>query len=221
MILKPSKPPHEKESYRPISLLSIIAKLFERLLLARLKPVIEERNLIPTHQFGFREKHSTIEQVHRVTNVIESTLENKKICAGVFLDVAQAFDRVWHQGLQYKLHRDLPKQFYEILKSYINERYFRVKFEGEYSQLKNINAGVPQGSVLGPILYLLYTNDIPDTGITDIATFADDTALLAVGYTTKETTSKLQQTVNEVSEWTKNWGIKLNEAKSTHKLYKP
>jgi hypothetical protein len=84
--------------------------------------VIEERNLIPSHQFGFREKHSTIEQVHRVTNVIEETLESKKICSGIFLD--EAFDRVWHKGLEFKLHRDLPRQFYEILTSYTGKKIF-------------------------------------------------------------------------------------------------
>lgn len=219
MIPKPNKPPNEKTSYRPISVLPSLSKLFEKLLLKRMKPLIEERHLLPSHQFGFREKHSTIEQVHRVTNVIEKTLENKKICSGIFLDVAQAFDRVWHRGLEYKLHRDLPKQFYQILKSYIEGRYFRVKFEGEFSSLKRIEAGVPQGSVLGPILYLLYTRDIPITGETDIATFADDTAMLAVGSTIEESTRKLQQTLDGFVDWTKKWRIKLNELKSTHTTF--
>ena len=91
MIPKPGKPPHETTSYRPISILPIISKLFEKLLLKRLKPIIEKQNLIPNHQFGFREKHSTIDQVHRITNIIEQTLEEKKVCSTVFLDVAQAF----------------------------------------------------------------------------------------------------------------------------------
>jgi hypothetical protein len=129
MILKPGKPGNDKKSYRPISLLPVISKIFEKLLLKRLKPIIEERCLIPPHQFGFRENHSTVEQVHRITDVIEDALENKKICSSIFLDVAQAFDKVWHQGLEFKLQRDLPKQFYQILKSYIADRHFRVKFE--------------------------------------------------------------------------------------------
>lgn len=90
MILKPGKEPHEITSYRPISLLPIMAKLFERLLYKRLKPIIELRNIIPSHQFGFRNKHSTIDQVHRITDIIEKSLEHKKICSAVFLDVAQA-----------------------------------------------------------------------------------------------------------------------------------
>lgn len=216
MILKPGKDPKDKKSYRPISLLPVISKLFERLLVQRLKITVEERGLIPNHQFGFREKHSTIDQVHRITDIIENCLEKQQVCAATFLDVSQAFDKVWHKGLEYKLERDLPKQFYTILKSYLAERHFRVKHEGEYSNLKQIRAGVPQGSVLGPLLYLLYTRDVPSNHITTIATFADDTALLAVGDTVEEATSKLQNTVDDVSTWTKKWRLKLNEQKSAH-----
>ena len=78
MIPKPGKPPHEVGSYRPISLLPVISKLFKKLLLKRIKPLIEEGQLIPSHQFGFRNKHSTIDQVHRITHVIEKALEEKK-----------------------------------------------------------------------------------------------------------------------------------------------
>jgi hypothetical protein len=219
MIQKPDKPPNDRKSYRPISLLPVISKLFERLLLKRLKLIIEHRNLIPQHQFGFREKHSTIDQVHRITDVIENTLENKKICSGIFLDVAQAFDKVWHRGLLYKLQRDLPKQFFMILKSYIEDRYFRVKHEEEYSELKKISAGVPQGSVLGPILYLLYTRDLPCMNGATIATFADDTAILAVGVNIDESTAKLQRACDKISTWTKMWRIGLNETKSTHVIF--
>lgn len=220
VIPKPGKPPTEVTSYRPISLLPIMSKVFEKLLLKRMMPIIQERKLIPSHQFGFRIKHSTIEQVHRITNVIEKTLEEKKICATIFLDVAQAFDKVWHKGLEYKLYRDLPRQYYEILKSYIINRNFRVRCDNEYSELKTISAGVPQGSVIGPILYLLYTSDIPQG--TNVMTaqrndgFADDTAILAVGENVNTATSKLQRSFDKVNIWTKQWRIKLNEAKSTH-----
>jgi hypothetical protein len=114
MIPKPGKPPHEATSYRPISLLPILSKLFEKLLLKRLKIIIEEKKLIPDHQFGFRNQHSTIDQVHRITNIIEQTLEEKKVCSTVFLDVTQAFDKVWHEGLNHKLKLFLPVQYSRI-----------------------------------------------------------------------------------------------------------
>jgi len=127
MIPTPGKPPHEAASYRPISLLPVIIKLFEKLLIKRLKPIIETKTLIPNHQFGFRSKHSTIDQVHSITNIIENALEEKKVCSAIFLDVAQAFDKVWHEGLNYKLRTILPKQYAEILASYLAEIFFRVK----------------------------------------------------------------------------------------------
>ncbi|KAL0107445.1 hypothetical protein PUN28_015783 [Cardiocondyla obscurior] len=93
MIPKPGKSENEIASYRPISLLPTISKLFEKLLLKRIIPIMEQAQLIPQHQFGFRRNHSTIDQVHRVTHIIEKALEEGKYCPAVFLDVAQAFDK--------------------------------------------------------------------------------------------------------------------------------
>lgn len=216
VIPKPGKPPTEVTSYRPISLLPTMSKIFERLLLKRLSPIIREQNLIPSHQFGFRNKHSTIDQVHRITNTIEKALEEKKVCSAVFLDVAQAFDKVWHDGLKYKLHRDLPRPYYELLSSYLEERFFRVRYDKDYSDLKNISAGVPQGSVLGPVLYLLFTADIPLDKNVMMATFADDTAILATDKSVNQTVNNLQTAMNKIHNWTQRWRIKLNETKSTH-----
>lgn len=216
MIPKPGKPPCVTSSYRPISLLPVISKLFEKLLAKRLNLIIERKNLIPNHQFGFRNQHSTIDQVHRITNTIEKALEEKKVCSAVFLDVAQAFDKVWHEGLNLKLKYLLPKQYAEILESYLNKRFFRIKQEDSYSELKEIKAGVPQGSVLGPILYLLYTSDLPVLENNTVATFADDTAILAVGKRNEESIQKLQFAITQIYGWTKQWRIKLNETKSVH-----
>jgi len=104
------------------------------------------------------------------------------------LDVAQAFDKVWHPGLNYRLRTVLPKQYTEILESYLAERFFRIKQGGAYSELKEIKAGVPQGSVLGPVLYLLYTSDLPMLENSTVVTFADDTAIL--GSSNEESTGK-------------------------------
>ena len=216
MVPKPGKSPNDKKSYRPISLLPIISKVFEKLLLKRLQSVIEERRLIPDHQFGFRTKHSTIDQVYRLTNEIEKTLEERKICSSAFLDVSQAFDKVWHEGLKLKLRQVLPKQLYKILESYLANRLFRVKHGGEYSEFKDIAAGVPQGSVLGPVLFLLYTRDIPQEEGTVVATFADDTAILATDKSIESATEKLQRALDKICEWTKIWRIALNETKSIH-----
>ncbi|XP_052743468.1 probable RNA-directed DNA polymerase from transposon BS isoform X1 [Bicyclus anynana] len=103
MIAKPGKPPQKASSYRPISLLPVIGKLFERILLNRMKEHLS--TVLPNHQFGFREKHGTVEQVHRIVDIISRSLENKLYCSAVFLDISQAFDKVWHEGLIFKLKR--------------------------------------------------------------------------------------------------------------------
>jgi hypothetical protein len=136
------------------------------------------KHLVTMHQCGFRKNHSTIDQVHRITDIIEKTLENKGVCSTVFLGIAQAFDRVWHRGLLHKLRSTLPDHFYLLLKSYLTNRHFRVRHEDSYSELKLIKAGVPQGSVLAPVVYLLYNNDVPTTSNSTMATFAQDTAVI-------------------------------------------
>lgn len=216
MIQKPGQQPEELKSYRPISLLPVLSKLFEKLLYKRLTPVILDKKLIPDHQFGFRTKHSTIEQVHRLVHLIEKSIEEKKVCSAVFLDVTKAFDKVWHEGLKFKLKKMLPEKLAKILESYLSNRYFRIKHEDAYSELQEICAGVPQGSVLGPVLYLLYTSDMPEEEENTIATFADDTAFLAVGNNTVETSSELNHTLSRFQRWTSKWRIRLNESKSVH-----
>lgn len=95
MLFKPGKPPDQVTSYRLISLLQTLSKLFKKLLLKQLRPTVEVRQLISEHQFGFRNEHSTIEHVRCVTNVINKALEEKNYCRGVFFDVALAFDKIW------------------------------------------------------------------------------------------------------------------------------
>ena len=92
MILKPGKQPTEVSSYRPISLLCIISKILEKLLLHRLLSDTHSQDWIPSHQFGFRKAHSTIQQCHRLTTIINKTLEDHQYCSAVFLDISQAFD---------------------------------------------------------------------------------------------------------------------------------
>jgi hypothetical protein len=101
-------------------------------------------------------------------------MEGNKACTSVFLGIQQAFDKVWHKGLLYKLKKNRSGELYLIMKSYLSERYFQVKIDDHHL----IRAGVPQGSILGPFLYLIFTADIPLTENTLMATFADDTAMM-------------------------------------------
>jgi hypothetical protein len=178
LIIKPGKDLKELSSYRPISLLSTINKLFEKLILRRLNKDLQPDDWIPPHQFGFRNRHSTVQQTHRIIRTINQGLEDKHNCMSIFLDVRQTFDKVWHNGLLYKIKKVFPIHYFRLLKSYLTDRKFRTRVNGEVSNRFNIQSGVPQGSVLGPILYVLYTSDLSTTTVTTTGTFADDTVIL-------------------------------------------
>lgn len=216
MIPKPGKPENMITSYRPISLLPAFSKLFERLFKKRLSPVLKDINVIPDHQFGFRQNHGTPEQCHRVVKKIRECLENKLYCSSVFLDVKQAFDRVWHEGLLFKLKHLLPTPFYLLLKSYLSGRRFFVNINGDESEIGTINAGVPQGSVLGPVLYTIFTSDMPVSDDVTIATYADDTAILASSNCPTDASNVIQKQLDLTEKWLDMWNIKVNTEKSTH-----
>lgn len=213
---KPGKNATMVNSYRPISMLPILSKLFESMIYKRLEPLIQKKNLLPNHQFGFQKHHSTTQQVHRIINKIGVDIDSRKFSVGVFLDVAKAFDSVWHQGLLYKLSKQLPAEYFLLLKSFIEDRHFYVKFKTEFSKIAKIEAGVPQGSILGPVLYLLYTADIPMPTSKDlmIATFADDTGIISSNKDISTATDNLQKYLNEVLHWFNKWGIQINADKT-------
>jgi hypothetical protein len=97
--------------------------------------MVENNRLLPNHQFGFRQRHSTVEQTHRIVQRINEALENKQYCSAAFVDISQAFNTVWHTGLLYKLRWSLPLNYFLVLKSYLHSRHFLVKVEIEYTKL--------------------------------------------------------------------------------------
>ena len=216
VVLKPGKPAEEPSSYRPISLLTAISKLFERLLMIRLNPIIQENKLFPIFQYGFRRMHAITEQAHSVAKLASIALEDKSYCCGVFLDVAQAFDRVWHDGLLHKLQLFLPLHYVKVFESYLTNRKFYVCFNEFKSSIHKIRAGVPQGSVVGPVLYNLYTADIPISDHVENSVFADDTAILTNDKDLNTATNRLQKHIDKLSSWTTQWKIALNTNKSVH-----
>jgi hypothetical protein len=115
----------------------------------RLLNMVENNGLIPNHEFGFRERHSTIEQTHRLVQRTNEAFENKQYCSVAFLDISQASDKIWHTGLLFKLRAFPPLNYFTLLKSYLYIRHFLVKVESEYSEPFPVKAGVPEGQSSG------------------------------------------------------------------------
>ncbi|KAL1129979.1 hypothetical protein AAG570_012923 [Ranatra chinensis] len=172
--------------------------------------------IIPDHQFGFRNSHSTIQQCQRVVDNTASCLKQKQYCSAAFLDVAQAFDRVWHQGLLRKIKSLVPSTYYLILLSYLTDRYFIVIHGSSQPPYFPIKAGVPQGSILSPQPYSVYTSDIPEHPATLLASFADDTAILSTNSDPTLASPNLQSHLTTLQTWCSNWKIRVNPQKCVH-----
>jgi hypothetical protein len=183
------------------------------LIIIRLLPKFEYNGLI-TNQCGFRQRHSTIEQTHRIVQRINEALENKQYCSAAFLDISQAFNKVWHSGLLYKLRLSLPLNYFLILKSYLHSRHLLVKVDRVHRIVNSQCRCTPrQGNVLRPLVYLVYTADLPTS---TTATFADDTAIVATDSDPAIASHKLQTNQLAIQNWFKKWRMKANGFKSIH-----
>ncbi|BES90539.1 Retrotransposon protein [Nesidiocoris tenuis] len=211
MVHKPGKPRSDLGGYRPISLLPLMSKIFERLLLPHLLESLECK--IPVTQFGFRALHSCIHQLHRVAEFIMDSFEEEEVCHGLFADTEKAFDKVWIQGLLFKLKPMLSDTLYRVMLSYLDSRTFSVRVDGSLSAIKSAEAGVPQGSVLGPLMYLIYAHDQPVMRGSVVAQFADDVAVLTKG-SYNDSMATLQRSTNELSDWCCRWRTRMNPQKS-------
>jgi hypothetical protein len=142
-------------------------------------------------------------------------LEDRNYCTAVFLDISQAFDRVWHCDLLYKIKQILPPLYFNLLKSYLNDRKFQIRVGYKKSVLQSIKAGVPQGSVLGMTLYTLFTSDLPTSSNTTVGTFANR-AILSVHKEPDIAASDLQHHLSTLQNWFEKWRIKINANKSCY-----
>lgn len=214
-IRKPGKPAHSPSSYRPISLLSSLSKVLERVILHRLNNHIYNNNIIPSQQHGFRPHHSTTTQLNRLTTHIKSALNNKLSTGLVSLDIEKAFDRTWHNGLVYKLICiKTPHYITKIIHSFLQNRTFQVYVNNQLSETHQINFGVPQGSVLSPTLYNIFTHDIPTTTNTEIALYADDTAVYCTSRFSKFIIKNLERAVRRINAHFRRFKMSMNESKT-------
>lgn len=214
-IAKPGKDKCNINSYRPISLLSSLSKLFEKCIKSKILHILEDQNILPNEQFGFRPDYCTSHQVARINKIIKHNFTNKKSTGMITLDVEAAFDSVWHDGLIYKLNiLSFPIYIIKIIYSFLSSRKFLVNVLNSNSDLFDIRAGTPQGSVLSPLLYIIYTSDFPSLRDCNYALYADDTAILSSAKCPNEIISNLEKAFRDVSKYYYKWKIKINTQKT-------
>ena len=174
-------PIHKKESRnflkncRPISLIPIFGKIYERIIFKKLSNHFHQNQLFTKSQSGFLLGDSCISQLSSIEHEINLSFDCDP--TGVFLDISKAFDKVWHEGILFKLKTyGVNGEVLTLLTTYLHERYHRVLLNGQTSSWELVKSGVPQGSVLGPLLFLIYLNDLPDNLKSNCKIFADNTS---------------------------------------------
>ena len=166
------------KNYCPVSLLSVVSKVFKKLVNNRIVDYLEKCDLFCDFQYDFRSSRSTADLLTVVSDRIARAFNRSGATRAVALDISKAFDRVWHAGLLHKLKSyGISGQIFRLISSFLSNRWHRVVLDGKSSQEYPVNPGVPQGSILGPTVFLLYINDLPDDVICNIAIYADDTTL--------------------------------------------
>ena len=164
-------------NYRPISLLPIVSKVSETLINNGLVKHLEGTGLFSDLQYGFKAWRSTVDLLTVFTEHVYRSMDASGETRAVALDISKAFDRVWHAGLLHKLRGyGVGGDLFSIISSFLCERSMKVVLDGQSSTAYSLNAGVPKGSVLGPTLFLIFINDLPDDALSSIGIYADDTS---------------------------------------------
>ena len=193
----------------------MIGKIFERLLYNHKFEIFIRNDLISQNQSGFKPGDSCINQLLAITHEIYKSFDACLDVRAVFLDISKAFDKVWHQGLLYKLKQNgISGNLLETLTDFLKDRKQRVVLNGQNSSWANTEAGVPQGSILGLLLLLIYVSDLPDNLSTDVKLFADDISLFSVVHDIGNCSCDLSYDLNRVREWTFQWKMSFNPESS-------
>jgi len=211
----------EFTNYRPISILTTFSKIFEKIIAIRLTSFIDKNNIFSNSQFGFRKNHSAYMSLMKLYDKITQAIDNNEYCIGIFIDLSKAFDTLNHDILLKKLEfygiRDLPNL---LLKSYLMNRKQYVLFNNITSTRECINCGVPQGSILGPLLFLIYVNDMPNICRKLLfMLFADDTSILYSNSDIMQLMNTINSELINLSDWFKANRLSLNIQKTSFIMF--
>jgi hypothetical protein len=209
----------DPSSYRLVSVTSIIMRAFERIVKARMNKYLEDTNFFHDNQSGFRHRRTTYDNIYDLQKRIYQQLEHKRHMPVAFLDITKAFDRVPHRPLLSKLYEaGITGCCWYFIKAFLSNRFFRITNREESSNWFSVTAGVPQGSVIAPLLFIIYINDIISTHIrARILMFADDIVIIP-RMTTKSpfkyAYTSLKQALSHINKWSKGSGLEISHNKS-------
>ena len=215
--------PQLLDNYRPISTLPCFGKIFEKVIYKRLYSFFSSNQLINENQFGFRSKHSTSHAINYSIDKIVSETENQKHVLGIFIDLSKAFDTICHTKLTCKLeHYGIRGNALNLIESYLSDRSQLVNFNGSKSDYKPSLMGVPQGSVLGPLLFIIYINDITQVSkMGDFVMFADDTNIFVSGNSVKDAFYKANILLSKLYNYMLVNQLHINQSKCVFMHFKP
>lgn len=208
---------HDPKKFRPITLLEVFGKVLEKIVKDRLYKYLEDNNILPDNQYGFRRNRGT---QTAIISIYEKIALNQKIGGQtniVCRDVQKAFDKIWHEGLKFKiLQLNLPPVLEKTLCNFLDNREINIKFEGQLSAAIQIKSGVPQGSVLSPIMYIYYIADMPRAGPDcENMVFADDvTQVIQYNHKSKRALAlRTTREISKINEYERKWKIATNKNK--------
>ena len=199
------------ENYRPVSLTSVVCKLLESLLRDHMIDFLEKHNLLKDTQHGFLKGRSCLTNLLEYTEIISKWVDDGSPVDVIYLDFQKAFDKVPHQRLLIKL-KSHGINIVAWIQNWLTDRKQRVSVDGETSAWTAVHSGVPQGSVLGPLLFLIYINDLEDGVASNILKFADDTKIFRRVQTRQECRT-LQDDLNRLDQWSAKWQMLFNQSK--------
>ena len=206
---------NDPTNYRPISLTSILSKIFEKTVLRYLLPYLLNNNLISSKQAGFLPKHSTSHQLIEICDVVVNNMKNGLATSIVFADISRAFDRLSHKGIYVKLNQyGLSRVLRDWIFSFLNDRQQRTCVGGVYSDSRTLKGGIGQGSVLGPIVFLLMINDLPSVLQNQTYLYADDTSVLFTHDPSDDITNIMNNEIARLQVWADTWKLDLNPSKT-------
>ena len=211
----------EISNYRPISLLPSFAKLLERIIYVRMIAFLKKFNIFSSSQFGFREQHSTVHALMSFVGKVAHAIDKSLHTIGIILDLSKAFDTINHDILLHKLsHYGVRGKALEWFRSYLTNRKQYVFLNEHASDLRHINCGVPQGSILGPLLFILYINDFyRSSQVLSFILFADDTNLFFSHSDHKVLTDTVNNELKKISQWIRANKLSLNLQKTNYMLF--